>query len=138
MFANCEQVLLKGTLGELASQISTIYVSCTQSLTLTLQIQLSILAKSYNSFRQVEGLDDTLHDVVDFLKKNKKIWSLITEAMSLVKIILVMPATNASSECTFSALWRVKSYLLTTMSNNLSPYNYVKQLSRSSYDMDSQ
>ena len=74
-----------------------------------------ILAESYHSFRQGEGVADTLHNVVDFLKKNKKIWSLIPEVMSLAKIILVMPATNASSECTFSALRRVKSYLHTTI-----------------------
>ena len=49
---------------------------------------------------------------------NKKIWSLIPEVMSLVKTILVMPATNASSERAFSILRRVKSYLSTTMSNN--------------------
>ena len=36
----------------------------------------------------------------------------------MVKIILVMPATNASTECAFSALRMVKSYLRTTMSNN--------------------
>ena len=67
--------------------------------------------------RQGEG-GDTLHNIIDFLKKNKKIWSLIPEAMSLVKIILVIPVINVSSECTFSALRRVESYLHTTMSNN--------------------
>ena len=36
----------------------------------------------------------------------------------MVKIILVMPTTSASSERSFSALRRVKSYLLTTMLNN--------------------
>ena len=38
--------------------------------------------------------------------------------MSWVKIVLVMPATSASSEYTFSTLSRVKSYLRTAMSNN--------------------
>ena len=38
--------------------------------------------------------------------------------MSLVMIVLVMPATNASSEHTFCALRKVKSYLRTIMSNN--------------------
>ena len=49
-----------------------------------------------------------MHNVVDFLEENKRIWSL-------VKFILVMPATNASSEHAFSALKRVKSYLGTSM-----------------------
>ena len=32
-----------------------------------------------------------------------------------MKLLLVMPATNASSECSFSALRRIKTYLRTTM-----------------------
>ena len=40
-----------------------------------------------------------------------------------MKLVLVMPATNATSECSFSTLHRVKSYLHSTMSqqrlNNL-------------------
>ena len=59
---------------------------------------------------------DILHNVVDFLKMNIKILSLIPEVMSLVKV--VMPATNASSEHAFSTLRRVISYLRTTMLNN--------------------
>ncbi len=59
---------------------------------------------------------DILHNGVDFLKKNIKIWSLKPEVMSLVKV--VMPATNASSEYAFSTLRRVESYLHTTMGNN--------------------
>ena len=52
MYANCEQVLLKGTLGKLVSQ----YVDqqCdfyTEFDTDTLRIQLSTLAESSNSFR---------------------------------------------------------------------------------------
>ena len=38
-----------------------------------LQIQLSILAESYHSFRQGEGMADTLHNVVDFLRKTLNI-----------------------------------------------------------------
>ena len=80
----------------------------------------AILAESYHSFRQGEGegLGDTLHNVIHFLKKNKKIWSLLPEVISLVNIILIIPATYASSECAFSALRRVESYLCSTMSNN--------------------
>ena len=80
------------------------------------------MAESSHSFRQGEGVGDTLHNVVDFLKMNKKICSLTPEVMSLVKIILVMPATTASSEYAFSALGRMKSYLCATMSNTL---NYL-------------
>ena len=38
-----------------------------------------------------------------------------SEVIKLLKLILVMPATNAISERSFSALKRVKTYLRTTM-----------------------
>ena len=40
---------------------------------------------------------------------------LLSEVVKVMKLILVMPATNASSERTFSAMRRVKSYLRSTM-----------------------
>ena len=39
---------------------------------------------------------------------------MYSKVITLVKLIL-MPATNATNERTFSALCRVKSYLITTM-----------------------
>ena len=41
--------------------------------------------------------------------------SLISEVIRVVKLILVSAATNATSERSFSALRRVKSYLQSTM-----------------------
>lgn len=41
--------------------------------------------------------------------------SLLGEITKLVQLILVMPATNATSERSFSALRRIKSYLRSTM-----------------------
>ena len=40
---------------------------------------------------------------------------LLSQIKRLIQLILVMPATNASSERSFSALRRVKSYLRTAM-----------------------
>ena len=40
---------------------------------------------------------------------------LMDEVMTIMKLIMVMPATNASSERSFSAMRRVKSYLRSTM-----------------------
>ena len=39
----------------------------------------------------------------------------MSEVMKLIKLILTMPATNAVSERSASALGRVKTYLRTTM-----------------------
>ena len=75
MYANCEQILLKGTLGELVSQnVDQLFEFNKEFDSDTLQIQLSILAESYHSFTKGEGMGDTLHNVVDFLKSNKLIW----------------------------------------------------------------
>ena len=74
MYANCEQVHLKGTLGKLVSQnvdqLSDFYTEFDSDM---LQIQLSILAESYHSFRQGEG-GDALHNAIDLVKRNEKIW----------------------------------------------------------------
>ena len=40
---------------------------------------------------------------------------MFTEVVTVVNLLLVMPATNATSERSFSALRRVKTYLRTTM-----------------------
>ena len=50
-------------------------------------------------------------------------WSLLSQVCIVLKLILIMPASNATSERSFSALRRVKTYLRNTMSqqrlNNL-------------------
>ena len=47
---------------------------------------------------------------------------LVAEVIKLVKLILVMPATNTVSERSFSSLKRIKTYL-----QNLSSLNNIKQ-----------
>ena len=41
--------------------------------------------------------------------------SLLSEVIKVARLLLVMPATNAVSERTFSSMRRLKSYLWTTM-----------------------
>ena len=50
-----------------------------------------------------------------FLSLSPAQLSLISNVKYLMQLILVMPATNASSERSFSALRRVKTYLRATM-----------------------
>ena len=40
---------------------------------------------------------------------------LMSQVSKLVKLLLVMPATNAQSERSFSAVWRFKMYLCAIM-----------------------
>ena len=57
-----------------------------------------------------------LSSIVEFIKKLSPIQkALIPQVHCLVSLILVMPATNATSERSYSALCRVKTFLRTTM-----------------------
>ena len=65
-----------------------------------------------------------LKDVINYMKElSNGEKSLFSEVCTLLQLIIVMPATNAISERSFSALKNVKSYLRTTMNqerlNNL-------------------
>ena len=70
-----------------------------------------------------EGISN-IFDVISYLQSlSYAEKELIKEVCILAKLIIVMPATNSSSERSFSAMRRVKSYLRSTMSqerlNNL-------------------
>ena len=76
----------------------------------SLKVQLESLAIN------IEETSPTLKDVVAYLKKlDKNSWDYFLEVFTLVKLILVVPATNTLSERSCSALWRLKTYLQTTM-----------------------
>ena len=58
----------------------------------------------------------TLKDVAAYLKElDKNSWDYFSEVFTLVKLILVVPATNALSERSCSVLKILKTYLRTTM-----------------------
>ena len=51
------------------------------------------------------------------IDNNKRM--LVAEVIKLVKLILVMPATNVVNRRPFSSLKRMKTYLHSTTANNL-------------------
>ena len=57
----------------------------------------------------------TLSTTKEFLTKFVEARSLLSEVVELVSLILVMPATNATSECSFSDIRRVKTYFRGSM-----------------------
>ena len=66
----------------------------------------------------------TIFDIKKYFESLSSIQrSLLDQVSRVVQLVLVLPATNATSEHSFSALRRVKSYLQSTMSqqkvNNL-------------------
>ena len=93
-----------------------------------LRMQLDILSANFPH----ESVHN-LHDVMPYLKEISPVQrSLMSEVCKLASLILVMPATNAVSERSFSALRRLKSYLRSTMTqvrlNNLMLLHVHKSL----------
>ena len=57
-----------------------------------------------------------MSEIIDFYKSLTPAQQLLlSEVCKLFKLLLVMPATNATSERSFSPLCRIKSYLHSTM-----------------------
>ena len=74
-------------------------------------MQLGILSSNL----PCESTQD-LHSVIKYLQELSHAQrSLLSEICTLASLILIMPATNAVSERSFSALRRLKSYLRATM-----------------------
>ena len=67
---------------------------------------------------EILNIADSVTDVVDikkYLQQLSPAEKALLSQVILVMLILVMPATNASSEGSLSAMQRVKSYLRSTM-----------------------
>ena len=75
-----------------------------------LKLQLEIL--STNIADSVTDVVDTKNYLQQLSPAEK---ALLSQVILVMKLIFVMPATNASSERSFSAMQRVKSYLRSTM-----------------------
>ncbi len=79
-----------------------------------LHMQLNIPAQNYPP-----DAGSDVHSIIKFLRLSSiSQRELISQVCSLDSHILVMPATNAVSERSFSSLRRVKSYLRSTMSES--------------------
>ena len=69
------------------------------------------------SFWELVSTNPTLRDITEYFKSlSPAARGSMSEVCTLLRILLVMPATNAVSERSASALRRVKTYLRTTMS----------------------
>ena len=96
-----------------------------------LSTQLEVLSASFTTDEHT-----SLKDVLTFLRTlSTGQRSLFNQVCKVANIILVMPATNAASERTFSTMKRVKSYLRSTMGqerlNHLMTLNiYKKEVSK--------
>ena len=136
IYSNLEQLLLKASQGQdYASEFEhtcSFYKDDFDSG--MLHAQLQVFTSECQRQQKETGIPfTTVFDIKDFfcnLTDSQK--SLFSEVCKVVKLILIMPASNATSERSFSALRRVKSYLRSTMCqqrlNNLMVLHVYKTL----------
>ena len=78
-----------------------------------LRLHLETLSANFNTGT---GSSVTIFDIKDYvLSLSVYERPLISEVVTILKLILVLPSTNAMSERSFSALRRIKNYLRSTM-----------------------
>ena len=83
---------------------------------------------------QSESQNVTLSDVIEFFKGKSTIQQEFLSQVWLLRLLLAMPATNASSEHSFSALRRIKTYLCSTMTQARLNYIMIMNIHKSLTD----
>ena len=68
-----------------------------------------------SKFKELKKEKVVLKDVIDFMSKPGH-FAILSEISTVLKLILVLPATDAPSERVFSSLKRIKTYLRNSMS----------------------
>ena len=81
--------------------------------TAKLKVRLHVLRTHFTEKEAASPV--TFNAIKSFLQNMGNANILLSEVVAIVRLILVMPATNATSERSFSALRRVKTYLRSTM-----------------------
>ena len=121
IYRNIEDLLLKAANTENYDEelkfVTQFYSSDLDGI--LLKTQLEVLSTDFAANLESRGKYQ-VSDVIELLIKSKSEAQkdMLSEVCILLKPLLVMPATNAISECSFSALHRIKSYLCSTMNQD--------------------
>jgi len=114
IYRQAEDLLIKSVHGEDASiEFSSVtdFYRDDFSDRQRLLLQLSSLATQFDGQKEIH-----LGEIATFLRSfSSAEREVFSEVMTLLKLILVNPATNAISERSFSAMRRLKTYLRSTM-----------------------
>ena len=120
LYSNLEQLLLKAVRHEdYKEELKSVSELYQHDLHIEdLKVQLTTLSL------QLSDSHSSFSDILKYMQTLDKLArGIYSEVLTLIKLLLVMPASNATSERSFSALRRVKTYLRTTMTqerlNNL-------------------
>ena len=122
MYSNLEQLVLKAARGQpFKDEYDTVTKFYGSDLDpFLLQTQLKSFHGEYHN--RSENSNFSLMDIVEdfraFKKDPNSQWKLdhYSQIVIALKLILVLPASNCTSERSFSAMKRIKTYLRTTMS----------------------
>ena len=111
MYSKLESILLQKDLsiGAVDEILSLYKDDFSQDLLIS---QLQIFHSNYS----LPSANGSIHDVIALVQGfSAAEKDLMSQVVTLVKLVLVMPATNAISERSFSAMRRTKTYLRSTM-----------------------
>ena len=116
MYATCEQLLIKAVkkedFSDEISEVMDFYNDDFNADMIKIQLQLlpSVMTGNINinSFKEIRNQ-------FKLLSSTRK--ALISDVIKLLKLLVVMPATNAVSERSFSATRRLYTYTRTNMSH---------------------
>ena len=119
LYSNLEQLLLKAVRHDNYEELISVSNLYEHDLHIEdLKIQLTTLSV------QLSDSHPSLSDILKYIQTlDKPAHKIYSEIITLIKLLLIVPASNATSERSFSALRRIKTYLRTTMTqerlNNL-------------------
>lgn len=131
-YSSCERLLLKAVSGneDLSDEVAKVAKFYGSDFSADqLRTHLEVLRANYNGELNVHRIFRYLKDISPAKR------ALMAEAVKLAKLLMVIPATNASSERAFSTLRYIKNYLRSTMhqerlNNLMLTYVYRDQLDK--------
>ena len=89
-------------------------------------------------FKELKTENIVLQDVIEFMRQPGYV-QLLSQISKVLKLLLILPASNDSAESGFSALKRVKTYLRNTMSqerlNHVMILNIHKEIAMEKLDL---
>ena len=111
-YVNLENLLLKASLGKEDYKTELEFIKnfyATDLDSRLLEAQLLTFTNGFRNFK-TDSNEAVLKDIINFMKQ-PGVSSLLSEVSTILKLILVLPATNAQSERVFSTLHIIKDYL---------------------------
>jgi hypothetical protein len=133
MYRHLEEALVKGVSGEDISkqlhEISRLYTEIDIS---QFTVQLASMSTYFKTNHITVSLESCLKYLTDLSPAMQAFYS---EVCKVARLLMVMPATNATSERSFSVMRRLKSYLRSTMGQSRLNHTMLLNIYKEQLDM---